>query len=75
MTNKDRLSRLGRALYGERWMRAVSFDLGVDPKQVRRWASGAYEPPDERVSMLRRICEQRIDSMSEVLDDCFAQSE
>jgi hypothetical protein len=34
------LREIGIRLYGERWQTALARELGVNPRTVRRWASG-----------------------------------
>lgn len=67
MTNRDRLITLARALYGERWQLAVARDLGKDHKQVRRWASGEYEPPTESITKLVDVASKRISDIAKAI--------
>jgi hypothetical protein len=46
-TNCDRLVLLGQAIHGERWKRPLARDLGIDKRQVQRWAMGQSEPTDQ----------------------------
>jgi transcriptional regulator with XRE-family HTH domain len=48
LTNCDRLAIIGRALFSEnRWKRPLARALGVDKRQVQRWAMGESEPSDQ----------------------------
>ncbi len=40
----DLISRVGRALYGERWQTPLARELGVADRTVRRWVSGEDMP-------------------------------
>lgn len=35
----------GQALYGERWQRPLSRDLGVSDRMLRYWAAGSHPSP------------------------------
>lgn len=59
MTNRDKLRTLGEALHGPRWQRPVATDLDIDDRQVRRWASGEYDPPDGVIADLIRVARLR----------------
>ena len=39
-TPADMLILVGRSLYGERWLRPLAADLGIDYRQVVRWRDG-----------------------------------
>lgn len=43
MSNNHRLELLGRAIHVERWKRPLAHDLGIDKRQVQRWAMGRNE--------------------------------
>jgi hypothetical protein len=45
MTNNHRLVLLGRAIHGERWKQPLARDLGIDKRQVQRWAMGKANRP------------------------------
>jgi len=59
MTNRDRLRLLGEALHGPLWQNAVARDLGVGHRQVQRWVSGEYMPPDGVIRDLIEVAVQR----------------
>jgi len=40
------LREIGEALYGPRWQTEISRELGVADRTVRRWATGAVQPPE-----------------------------
>lgn len=63
------LKDTGEALYGPSWQSDIARDLGVSDRTVRRWASGANDPPSgvaldlwrlaiERADDLERLCER-----------------
>lgn len=54
MTNQQKLITLGAALHGRLWLRATARDLGVDYRQVQRWAKGEYDTPDWVIDDLRK---------------------
>lgn len=67
MTPTDQLTSLARALYGARWQRATAAALGIDPKQVRRWASGHYEPTSRHLEHMAKLAKQRQVALREAL--------
>lgn len=75
MTDLDRITTLGRALYGERWQRAVAADIGCDEKLVRMWMTGTSYPRPEHVRTLQRAAIRRFEAIGEALNACFAGSE
>lgn len=49
----------GEALYGPRWQTAISADLGVSDRTVRRWAASAEDvPAGVYVDLLRVVMER-----------------
>jgi hypothetical protein len=59
-----RLERVGLALYGRHWHALLARDLAVADRTVRRWATGAKEPPDQVWQDLRDLMERRAASMA-----------
>lgn len=60
MTNRDKLCMLGKALYGPRWQNATAIILDIDKRQVHRWVSEEYDPPDVVISDLIRVARKRV---------------
>ena len=54
------LCRVGEALYGDRWQRAVAREVDVSDRAVRYWASDAVAPPHEINDELMRMVTDRI---------------
>ena len=52
-TPHDLLPIIGAALYGDQWQSAMSRDLNVSDRQVRRWVAGAKIPPGVFVDLMR----------------------
>ena len=50
--NQRRLVELCEELFGEQWQNRAAKALAVNHRQVHRWVSGEYEPPDEIVEQL-----------------------
>lgn len=57
--NKKLLQDAGVALYGAHWQPELSRDLRVSERTVRRWVSGADDPPPGIAADLLRICQER----------------
>lgn len=56
---RDQLHEAGNALYGRQWQSALARDLGVDPRTVRRWASGKIAPSPWAVREINRLLSAR----------------
>lgn len=55
----DMLEDVGEALYGSLWQRAISKDIGVTDRTVRRWVAG--DPiPDGLDAQLKTLVDKRI---------------
>lgn len=67
MTNQQKLITLGAALHGRLWLRATARDLGVDYRQVQRWAKGEYQPSDRIIAELVEIASKRGDVIAGAL--------
>jgi hypothetical protein len=70
LTNLDRLRILGEALHGPRWQNAVARDLGINPRQVHRWASGEYQPHEGHISDLIGIAQERQLMIVSAIEHC-----
>lgn len=55
----DELEKAGRKLFGEHWQTRMADTLEVNPRTVRRWASGESRIPPSVSAWLR--CELRRD--------------
>jgi hypothetical protein len=64
VTNRDRLIRIGEAMYGPRWKLQVSHDIGVDKRQILRWVADEYAVPDGVIADLERVARARIKSIT-----------
>lgn len=67
MTNRDRLIKLGEALYGPRWKLATSHDLGIDKRQILRWVADEYDVPDGVISDLIVVARERVKTINDAL--------
>lgn len=47
MTPPDLLAAIGRALHGERWIKPLARDLGINELTIRRWLSGHTRLPED----------------------------
>lgn len=58
----DRLAVVGKALYGQRWVKPLSEDLGVARNTIYTWIAGEFSPskgPEYVDGELLRIVEAR----------------
>jgi hypothetical protein len=53
------LRQIGEALYGDRWQTAMSRDLNVVDRTVRRWVAGADTPRPGVAAELRELLRAR----------------
>ncbi|ARJ66118.1 hypothetical protein WV31_10810 [Magnetospirillum sp. ME-1] len=51
----DDLSRVARAIYGDRWQRDLARGLRIAERTVRYWAAGEREVPDHYADLLLAI--------------------
>lgn len=56
MTDPD-FKTVGEALFGPQWQRELGRRLGVNERQIRRWASGEYAPPPGVWREIAAMCE------------------
>lgn len=57
----------GQALYGERWQKPLSRDLGVTDRMVRYWAAGSHDLPTEIADRLLEALRQRRVKVGDVI--------
>jgi hypothetical protein len=60
VTRAEQIEMLACVLFGGRWQRRTAAALGVDHKQIQRWASGRYEPTSGHVQTMREHAEDKI---------------
>ncbi len=63
MTPKQ-LKKLGKSAYGEHWQTALSRDVKVNPKTVRRWLAGTTPIRPIIESAIKTACGRRKDEVS-----------
>ena len=59
MTPTAQFIAAGEALYGPEWRRKLGDALGVNERQIRRWAKGEYDLPQGVWDDLAFICEKK----------------
>ena len=64
MSASAQFSAAGEALYGPDWRRKLGEALGVNERQIRRWANGEYDPPPGVWADLAKICTVRSAALS-----------
>lgn len=67
--NSKLLQDAGVILYGPRWQTDLARDLRVSDRTVRRWVSGADDPPPGIANDLLRLCQER----GQEIDDLCAR--
>lgn len=56
----DQLRAAGEAMYGPRWQRQLSHDLGIAERTMRRWLAGTFAMPDDLAPRVKAITRERI---------------
>lgn len=59
---------LGELLYGPRWQSDVATDLGIAPRQLRRWVAGESKPTKEQAGLLRFLARRRAKAILRLVD-------
>ena len=68
----NKLAKLGRALYGDRWQTALAVKLSVADRTMRRWLSGESPIPssiNEEIQKMLALNLAEIDSLTEFAVD------
>jgi transcriptional regulator with XRE-family HTH domain len=60
------LSEAGRALYGTQWQSDLARALDVNPRTVRRWASGEDIPRLGVYADLLALCDNRAKELKDI---------
>jgi hypothetical protein len=70
LTPADRLAAVGRAIYGEYWIKPFAADLDINRETIRRWMTG-YTPlhEDHRVFVdALLLLNRRLDTLTKIRD-------
>lgn len=59
---------IGELLYGTRWQSDVAADLGIAPRQVRRWVSGEPKPSEKHADWMRGRARKRAAAIMRLVD-------
>lgn len=59
--------KVGEALYGASFQRALASDLGVNERTMRRWVAGDSAPPESVRDDLRELIFKRRIALTELL--------
>ena len=62
------LTDTGEALYGPQWQSALSRDLNISDRTIRRWVAGAEDMPPGVALDLWRLAEERADALDHVIE-------
>lgn len=62
------IAALGELLYGERWQSDVAADLGIAPRQMRRWVSGEAKPKETHAEWMRVGARKRAQDIMRLVD-------
>ncbi|NHO42998.1 hypothetical protein GOB83_12560 [Acetobacter fabarum] len=71
----DKLAKLGRALYGERWQTALATKLGVVDRTMRRWLNGESSIPHGIEEELHKILAANLNEIDRLTEFGFDLSD
>jgi hypothetical protein len=63
------ITRIGRAMYGERWISAIAKDAGEHVRQVQRWRAGTSQPSQGALEAVRRAARRHIARIQRALGE------
>lgn len=58
------LCAIGEALYGPHWPSELAIVLDIDKRNIRRWAAGGREIPEQYRERLRALIAQRQEELA-----------
>ena len=71
MTPAELFSAIGQALYGPQYRSELGRVLKVGERQIRRWASGEYDPPPGVWRELALLCQDRVLDLENLSSDAW----
>lgn len=66
--DNDKLEKIGVALFGKAWKKALAESLEVDERRITHWLQCTRPIPDGVWSDLKKVAEQRKESIQEAID-------
>lgn len=67
MTSNNTIRQIGRALYGDNWMRPLARALGIDERQVRRWANDETIARRSSVTAVLKLAENQRELLASLI--------
>ena len=67
----DQFRIVGEALFGPAWQRELGRRLNVNERQIRRWASGEYEPPPGVWADIAAMCVEQSEKLAAMAELCI----
>lgn len=61
------IDRIGKLLFGPRYVSEFSRALGVSRVTVLSWISGEWKPKDENTSAIKKLVEKRVKDLTKEL--------
>jgi hypothetical protein len=69
-SDAEMIQRVGRTLYGERWLNALAGALGdIPPRTVRGWAAGRSAVPEAVMTRMWALVLTRIEELETLLEE------
>ena len=62
----DQLRAVGTALYGPRFQRLLSADLGIAERTMRRWLAGRFAIPADVATRIKAIARERAAALARI---------
>ena len=63
------ITRIAKAMYGERWVSSVAKDTGEHVRQVRRWLDGTSQPSAGALRAVRSAARRHVSRIQRALGD------
>lgn len=67
MSTNNTIRQIGRALYGDNWMRPLARALGIDERQVRRWANDETIARRSSVTAVLKLAENQRELLASLI--------
>ena len=66
MSNAEKLTIIGQALYGQSWKSEMAKSLGYDYRRIQHWMTGSRPIPDDIWPKLGILVEQHQDELAKI---------
>jgi len=64
MNESELFGRIGQALYGEHWQKALAAEIDRNPRTVQRWRAGQNRIPADAWEDVLQLLQQRLTKLT-----------